>query len=356
MPTHISLCFLAQIQLLLFDYFHPVFQTSVLNIINFSVLVISAFINRMKKTLMIVIAAVVVLIAAVFILTPTKLNIAEEVTIDAADVTASKFLISQNGWDKWWPGQKINDKQYRYKGIDFYINKITNSDVYLKIQKNGLTFNSDMSYLAADEGSVKVKWEANGKSESGILATLQNYNGSKDVNLQVSAILNSLKVFLEDERNTYGYKIYLNHIKDTILLTTSGSYKNVPSVVQIYADINKLKAQAQKQGATQTNFPMLNITQTDEQQYLVNIALPINKRINPEAKSTINNMPKGSNLLVADVHGGPNTANNALNQMKAYMKDHRLVSPAMSYQSLITDRSAEKDTSKWVTKIFYPIL
>ncbi|MEO3403644.1 hypothetical protein AAFN85_07055 [Mucilaginibacter sp. CAU 1740] len=310
----------------------------------------------MKKIFLIVLSAVSLCAAIAYFLIPTKLVIGEAVSIDAADVVASKFLITQNGWDKWWPGEKVADNHYRFKGTDFYITKTTNSDVYLKIQSNDLVYNSDMSYLAADEGAVKVKWDADGQGESGTFAWLTNYNGAKRVNLQVADILNKLKNFLEDERNTYGYKIYLNHIKDTVLLTTSSTYKNTPTIAQLYAVIANLKALAKNQGATETNFPMLNLTQTDDEAYQVNIALPINKRIPTEGGITINNMPKGSNLLVADVVGGPNTTNNAVNQMKAYMKDHRLVSPAMWYQSLITDRQAEKDTSKWITKIYYPIL
>jgi len=100
---------------------------------------------------------------------------------------------------------------------------------------------------------------------------------------------------------------------------------------------------------------MLNVTEINEYQYQITVALPINKTIPTEGTTTINKMPKGDNLLVMDVKGGQNTINNALSQLKIYMKDHRLVSPAMPYQSLITDRSVEKDTSKWVTKIYYPI-
>jgi hypothetical protein len=42
--------------------------------------------------------------------------------------------------------------------------------------------------------------------------------------------------------------------------------------------------------------------------------------------------------------------------MKAYMKDFKLTSPAMPFELLVTNRANEPDTSKWVTKIYYPIL
>ncbi|AYL95671.1 hypothetical protein [Mucilaginibacter celer] len=310
----------------------------------------------MKKIFLIVLAVIILLATAIFFLIPTKAEIAGEVTIDASDVVAAKFLITQTGWDKWWPGKKLSDKHYQFDGADFYISKVTNSDVYLALKKDGQVFNSDISYLAGEEGSVNVKWIATGEDKSGFFSRLNYYFGTKAATEQIAVILNSLKHFLQDERNVYGYRIYLNHAKDTVLLATSGTYPDKPSLPMIYGIINNLKEQAKKQGAAQTNFPMLNVTQTDDHTYALNVALPINITISPAPNTTITHIPKGGNLLVADVHGGPNTADNALNQVKAYMKDHRLVSPAMPFQSLITDRSAEKDTSKWVTKIYYPIL
>ena len=38
------------------------------------------------------------------------------------------------------------------------------------------------------------------------------------------------------------------------------------------------------------------------------------------------------------------------------MDDYHLTSPAISFQSLVTDRQVEKDSLKWITKIYYPIM
>ena len=36
------------------------------------------------------------------------------------------------------------------------------------------------------------------------------------------------------------------------------------------------------------------------------------------------------------------------------MTDNALSSPAIPFESLVTNRMQEPDTSKWVTKIYYP--
>lgn len=310
----------------------------------------------MKKIFFIVFAAFVVIAAAAYILLPEKPVIAQHISIDASDVITAKFLTTKSGWDKWWPGSKISNDQYGFKGTRVSIDQMTNTAVYFKLQKDNESFNGEIIYFADAEGSVNVKWDAIAESDTGFSSRIVNYFKTKNAENQVAEILLSLKHFLEDERNTYGYKIYLNHAKDTVLLVSANTQQEYPSSQVIYDTVKILQQQAGNQGAKQTNSPMLNVTQTDDQEYQVTIALPINKRITPSQKTSINNIPKGGNLLVADVRGGQNTVNNALAQIKIYMKDHRLISPAMPFQSLVTDRQAQKDTSKWITKIYYPIL
>ncbi|WEA02107.1 hypothetical protein [Mucilaginibacter sp. SJ] len=309
----------------------------------------------MKKIFFIILTIIVIIVVA-NILLPEKPVIAQDLSIDISDVIAGKFLTTESGWDKWWPGTKTGDRQYNFRGAKISIDKMTNSSTYLKLKKDNLTFNGKISYFADAEGSVKFKWDAVDENNAQFLSRITNYFKTRDVENQVAEILLSLKHFLEDERNAYGYRIYLNHAKDTVLLVSANTYPIYPSLQAIYNTVTTLQQQAVGQGAKQTNFPMLNVTQTDEHEYQVNVALPINKKITPFQKTSINNIPKGGNLLVADVRGGQGTVNNALAQMKIYMKDHRLISPAMPFQLLVTDRLAQKDTSKWITKIYYPIL
>ena len=60
-------------------------------------------------------------------------------------------------------------------------------------------------------------------------------------------------------------------------------------------------------------------------------------------------------ILVAEVKGGAYTADEALRQLTMYMDDNHLVSPAIPFQSLVTERSKEPDTTKWITKIYFPV-
>ena len=84
------------------------------------------------------------------------------------------------------------------------------------------------------------------------------------------------------------------------------------------------------------------------------VALPINKAVNNEGDFLFKQMVKG-NTLVAEVNGGRATINNGLKALEQFKSDYQFTSPAISFELMITDRRAERDTSKWVTRLYYPV-
>ncbi|SEM61452.1 hypothetical protein SAMN05192574_101181 [Mucilaginibacter gossypiicola] len=305
----------------------------------------------MKKKVLIILLLIVV----VFCFIPSKIKFNYDITIEASDAVTSKFLTNQNNWDKWWPGTKISATRYRYNDIDFTIDKLINSGAQLTLRRGKLNLNCTVNYLLINEGEVKITWSVIKKNGAGSIPPVIDNFKLSGIEKQITAISKHLKYFLEDEKNAYGYKIYLKAAQDTVLITSTKLSNTFPSISDIYTTIGDLKKQANDKGVKETNCPMMNITMINEKQYQVTIAIPINKKVVPSATTAIKYIPGGANLLVADVKGGSSTVKDALAQMKIYLKDHRLVSPAMPFESLITDRSAEKDTAKWITKVYYPI-
>ena len=61
------------------------------------------------------------------------------------------------------------------------------------------------------------------------------------------------------------------------------------------------------------------------------------------------------NILVAEVKGDNARIDQCEQAMKYYVEDYQKSSPAISFQRLITNRLTEKDSTKWVTTINYPI-
>ena len=88
--------------------------------------------------------------------------------------------------------------------------------------------------------------------------------------------------------------------------------------------------------------------------YKIMVAIPINKIVPTTEKFLLKRMVPGK-ILVTEVKGGAYTADVALRQLTLYMEDNRLISPAIPFQSLITERIKEADTTKWMTKIYFPV-
>jgi hypothetical protein len=58
---------------------------------------------------------------------------------------------------------------------------------------------------------------------------------------------------------------------------------------------------------------------------------------------------------MAEVKGGLFSVINGEEELTYYLSDYKKNSPAIPFQSLVTNRLLEIDTSKWVTKLYYPI-
>jgi hypothetical protein len=308
----------------------------------------------MKKIVLIALAVAVILAAGVYIIIPSTLTISNELTVEASDGVVAKYLVHKNRWSKWWPGTKITENRYAYKGLQIDINKTTNGGANVTLQQGDLKLDADISYLAEDF-AAKITLLAQKKNSINPVQRVNDFLTSRKLQTQTGEILNRFKAFLEDQKNAYGYKIYIDKVKDPFLLTTTTSAATYPDMQNIYKLIENSKKEAIAKGAKPTNFPMLNITKVGKAEYQISYAIPIDKKIIPAKGAFINQMVMGGNLLIADVKGGPNTVNDAFEEVRIYMKDHKLIAPAMPFESLITDRSVEKDTSNWVTKIYYPI-
>jgi hypothetical protein len=64
----------------------------------------------------------------------------------------------------------------------------------------------------------------------------------------------------------------------------------------------------------------------------------------------------GGNILITEVKGGQNEITNAYKQIQNYVSDYNRSAPAIPFESLVTDRRKEPDSSKWITRIYYPVI
>ena len=99
---------------------------------------------------------------------------------------------------------------------------------------------------------------------------------------------------------------------------------------------------------------MMHVVQIDSFHYETMVAIPVNRSLQGTDNMMTKRMVLG-NILEAEIKGGGTTVRSAMGQLENYKKDHRMESPAIPFALLVTDRSKEPDTTKWITKIYYPV-
>ena len=172
----------------------------------------------------------------------------------------------------------------------------------------------------------------------------------------MNTILEEMKLFFSKEENIYGIKTEKAFVTDSILISTGANSNGYPDTKFIYTLIDKLKTHAFINSAKQTAFPMLNVDTKDSITFNVRVALPINKAL-PDAGDIVQKrMLVNGNILVAEVKGGVTATTAAFEQIIKYSLDNQRVAPAIPFFSLITDRTREPDSSKWVTKVYCPVM
>ena len=105
----------------------------------------------------------------------------------------------------------------------------------------------------------------------------------------------------------------------------------------------------------QTGYPMLNITPLDNGQFQFQVAVPVNKMLADKGTIFSRRMVPG-NFMMLEAKGGPKTVDHAMQQLQQYAIDYQRTYMAIPFQVMVTDRLNEQDTTKWVTRIYYPVM
>ncbi|RFZ82054.1 hypothetical protein DYU05_15605 [Mucilaginibacter terrenus] len=310
----------------------------------------------MKRPALLVFGTLLIIVVSIYFIIPQYITATSVVSVDATDVNVARFLVDQHQWPKWWPGKVVaGDSVYEFNGNRITITNAAAGYVDCDVNTGNDVLKCKVSYQASGEGATNITWKAAKQSSLNPITRISEYFRIKKENTELEKILKSFKKFIQTDVNVYGLKIKLSKVKDGTMLATSTSTTTYPDMAVIYNLIDGLHKQISAAGANESNKPMLNINQVDEKEYHTMVAVPINKEVQPDQKSVINKMVVGGNLLETETKGGRGAINNAFTQLKRYQKDHGLISPAMPYEVMMNNRLMEKDTAKWVTKVYWPI-
>lgn len=309
----------------------------------------------MKKPVVIILLLIVIAVTLVYILIPQKLEISKIDYINCNINGSYRILVDTTDWKKWWPKHENpsneNSGGYNYNGFSFRMNEELYNGIKVKI--NGL-YNSRIDLIKLNMDSIAVVWKCEMSGGIDPVTRLVKYYQAEKLEKSMKDILQNLQTFLDDKKNIYGINLHVIMSKDSTMVLTKSFTKTEPTTGQIYQLINHLKTYIASEKAKINNYPMLHVKKLSDSSYETMVAIPVNKKLDGNKTISFSRFVPWK-VLTAEVHGGNASVENALHQMKLYISDYQRTVMAIPFQSLVTDRSKEPDTSKWITDIYVPV-
>ncbi|MFN8252111.1 MAG: hypothetical protein U0V75_09535 [Ferruginibacter sp.] len=309
----------------------------------------------MKKrvlTLLAVLAAA--FLVAYFVIAPPEKH-SNTVQLQCTQTAFTRFLLNKKKWPQWWPGKIQNDSTLEYSGLEFSVQKVLLNGILFSIKKGDEQYSGRLDILPADSNLCTAGFTTAFDVPSGIMERFRSYGAAKEINAVTDHLLTDLQSFFNQQENVYGMKVERQKVTDTMLISTSRVQDHYPSTTEVYDMLASLKQYILSVNGKETNPPMLNVYKEDSTRYNVMVAIPTAALLPATEIFKPKRMVPGY-ILVGDVKGGIAVIKKAEEEMYNYVIDYGKSSPAIPFQSLLTNRQQEPDSSKWITRLYYPVM
>lgn len=313
----------------------------------------------MRKLLIAGLLILTAAVAAVYITIPAEIKIATATVIQCSPEKLNSCLQDTGIWKRWWPLDKKKEAHaksvFKNEGIAYQLGTSYRDGASLLLKTSKAIYTTRILLIPYRTDSVAVQWMASFPSSWNPVSRILDYYRAIDMKKNMEQVLGGLKQYADQTRNLYGYPIERTTFTDTILMATRFHTTDYPSTGEVYAAINRLKNFIAAKGAREKDAPMLHVNQLDATHVETMVAICVDREINTEPGIFVSRMvPMKDRFLKTEVTGGPFSIRQAHAAVNSYMEDHFLSQPAIPFEILVTDRSLEKDTSRWKTLIFYP--
>jgi hypothetical protein len=308
----------------------------------------------MKKWLLIIASLIFLLAGVIFFSISSTKKFLAIATLNCTDGAINRLMLNQNEWLRWWPGEKKANGLYVYKNYNYKVDGIRLNGIEFTIFNNKDSIKGFLQFSYLNAISAQLQFSSVFTFAANPLKRFMQFKQSGEIKVNINSLLDDVKKYFDKEENIYGMKIVKESFKESSLVSTKKTFTHYPSITEIYELINSLKQYVVKKGGEENNPPMLHVHNEVPGIYETMVGLPIKSDLPSEGEYQLKRMMQGS-MLMAEIKGGNYTIIQAEKELNHYITDYKKTSPAIPFQSLITNRLLEADTSKWVTKFYYPV-
>lgn len=308
----------------------------------------------MKRIAFIVAFILIILLVFIYVFIPSTITSSKTASVKCIDKNILQLLGNKQGWSKWLPKESFTSDLIQYEDYQLKPGAATYTSVVFDALKDGDVIFNEIGFVKDSVTKTKISVISSVATGMNPFSRFRKWQAMKNYETVIDDLMQHLISFAEDKKNIYGVEITDGRIPDSLFISTRKTFDHHPTEAEVYQLIDQLGVYANAKNAKQVNQPMMHLERIDSNHFEIMVALPIDKVIDNEGNFSFKQMIKG-NTLIAEVNGGRSTINNGLRALEQFKSDYQFTSPAISFESMITDRRAEPDTSKWVTRLYYPI-
>lgn len=308
----------------------------------------------MKKWIVIVCLFIFAIISIFYFLMPTTQSFIFQTTVSCTENAVSRNITNKAKWQLWWPGEKINDTTYGFQNCTYRIDKILLIGIETTVFNRDDSLKGFLQFIYNGNNSTQFQFTSKHQFSANPLKRFVQYFQFKKIGTNVENLLTDAKKYFDNPENIYGLNIVKEKVTESSMVSAKNTFDHYPSTQEIYAMIVSVKEYVKIKGGDETSYPMLHVEKMGPMAYEVMVAIPTKTDVPPEGKFQLKNMRSGT-MLMAEVKGGPYSVIKGDEELTNYLSDYKKNSPAIPFQSLVTNRLLETDTSKWVTKLYYPV-
>lgn len=311
----------------------------------------------------IILAVIALILLLIYTGIPSTIYVHQSITVGVPKEPVYRKLSNTAEWKKWWPKTASSDSHSSNKAAAFLlheqaytlINQLTGS-LLINVDHQGKSIQTSLDFIPIGSDSIVLDWNTRIETAYQPIKRVQGYFKAAQLQQDFNLLLGSIQAHFAVLENVYGISIKQIPVVDSLLIFTSASSTSYPSSTFIYNLIHQLADFSANRGALQTGPPMLHVQTDDSLNFITKVAIPVNRRLSSEGNIQFKGMLAGGKILVSDVKGGPTAIADAMAQMDCYFRDYQKNAPAIPFMSLTTDRIKEPDSTKWMTRLYYPVM
>ena len=297
------------------------------------------------------------IVVFIYLLIPTKMSFFVTKTIATSTGTLERLVGTKSERAKWIVNEEnpLGSNQYFIKSCTLSFPNKNSFEKNIIVEYKDIRIACTATSQPIDS-LISYNWAFTHSTTLNPITRIKDYSSLKHIEKVLTDLQTDLSVVANNKKAVYGFDIQIQKLTDSTIITLRENTNQYPSVDQIYAAIDKLNNYALTKKALPTNVPMLNVTKISENNYSFLVALPVNRDLSNEGNIVSKRMFAGGKVLVSDsIIGEIKKIENAIVSFENYKTDVNFMSPAIAYQSLITNRQLEKDSTTWITKLYYPV-